>query len=111
MKNKKIEKKRENKLEKPITIFDAVTSPKELVTESLINFFWGFFGNSIVVFMAKEIDLAVFVNFLIYYGIISYIVNRAKYESKFGKFIILPGSAAAGAFAGYKAAQYISTLI
>jgi hypothetical protein len=98
-------------LEKPITIFDAVTSPRELITESLINFFWGFFGNSIILFMAKEIDLAVFINFLLYYGIISYIVNRAKYETKFGKFIILPGSAAVGAFAGYKVAKYISTLI
>lgn len=98
-------------LEKPITIFDAVTSPRELITESLINFSWGFLGNSMVLFMAKEIDLAVFANFLLYYGIISYIVNRAKYETKFGKFIILPGSAAVGAFAGYKVAQYISTLI
>lgn len=105
------EREKTKRLGKPITIFDAVTSPRELITESLINFFWGFFGNSIVLFMAKEIDLAVFINFLLYYGIISYIVNRAKYETKFGKFIILPGSAAVGAFAGYKVAQYISALI
>ena len=106
-----MEKENPRGLEKSITIFDAVTSPRELIRESLINFSWGFLGNSMVLFMAKEIDLAVFANFLLYYGTISYIVNRSKYETKFGKFIILPGSAAAGAFAGYKVAQYISTLI
>jgi len=38
-------------------------------------------------------------------------VNRKKYETMLGKFIILPGSAAAGAFTGYKLAQMISNFI
>jgi hypothetical protein len=42
---------------------------------------------------------------------ISYIVNRDKYETKLGRFIILPGSAASGAFVGYKVAQYIAVLL
>jgi hypothetical protein len=42
---------------------------------------------------------------------ISYIVNRKKYETMLGKFIVLPGSAAAGAFTGYKLAQIISNFI
>jgi hypothetical protein len=49
----------------------------------------------------------VFMNFILYYLLISYIVNRDKYKTKLGKFIILPGSAAIGAFTGYKLAQYI----
>jgi hypothetical protein len=99
------------KIDAPIKIGDAITSPRELIIESIINFSWGFFGNSIVLFMAKEIDLAVFFNFLIYYGGISYIVNRQKYETRFGRFVVLPGAAALGAFSGYKATQYISTLV
>jgi hypothetical protein len=51
------------------------------------------------------------INFILYYLLISYIVNREKYKTKLGKFIILPGSAAIGAFTGYKLAQYISLFI
>jgi hypothetical protein len=58
--------------------------------------------------MSKEIDLAVLINFFLYYILISIIVNRAKYESNLGKFVVLPGSAALGAFTGYKVAQIIS---
>lgn len=99
-----------NLFTKEIKVADAKTSISELLRETLINFSWGFFGNSIVVFMAKEIDLAVLVNFFLYYMLISYIVNRAKYESVFGKFVILPGSAALGAYTGYKVAQLISQI-
>jgi hypothetical protein len=99
-----------NLFTREIKVADAKTSISELLRETLINFSWGFFGNSIVVFMAKEIDLAVLINFFLYYMLISYIVNRAKYESIFGKFVILPGSAALGAYTGYKVAQLISQI-
>ena len=72
---------------------------------------WGFMGNSIVIFMSKGIDIMVLLNFVLYYILISYIVNRDKYQTKLGKFIILPGSAALGAYTGYKVAQYISNFI
>jgi hypothetical protein len=61
--------------------------------------------------MAKEIDMAVLINFFLYYMLISYIVNRNKYESNFGKFVVLPGSAALGAYTGYKVAQIISAFL
>lgn len=104
-------KNEKNFLTKEIKVIDAKTSVSELIKETLINFSWGFFGNSIVVFMSKEIDLAVLINFFLYYILISYIVNRSKYESNFGKFIVLPGSAALGAFIGYKVAQLISQFL
>ena len=100
-----------NFLTKQIKVADADTSVWELTRETLINFSWGFFGNSIVVFMAKEIDVAVLINFFLYYMLISYIVNRAKYESIFGKFVVLPGSAALGAYTGYEVAQLISKFL
>jgi hypothetical protein len=43
--------------------------------------------------------------------LISYIVNRDKYKTRLGRFIILPGSASIGAFTGYKVAQFISNFI
>jgi hypothetical protein len=102
---------KKNIFTKEIKVADAKTSVSELIRETLINFFWGFFGNSIVLFMAKEIDLAVLINFFLYYILISIIVNRAKYETNLGKFVVLPGSAALGAFTGYKVAQLISNLL
>jgi hypothetical protein len=102
---------KKNIFTKEIKVADANTSVSELTRETLVNFSWGFVGNSIVVFMAKEIDVAVLINFFIYYILISHIVNRAKYESNFGKFVVLPGSAALGAFTGYKIAQIISEFL
>jgi hypothetical protein len=72
---------------------------------------WGFLGNSIVVFAAKELDFMVLINYIVYYVLISYIVNRKKYETMLGKFVVQPGSAAAGAFTGYKLAQIIAELV
>jgi len=79
--------------------------------ETLINFMWGFLGNSIVVFVSKELDLLVLLNYIVYYILISYIVNRKKYDTILGKFIVLPGSAAAGAFTGYKVAQLLVNIV
>ena len=104
-------KKKTRGLGREITVLDALTTPKELLTETFINFSWGFLGNSIVVFIAKELDLAVLINYILYYILISYIVNRKKYDTLLGKFIVLPGSAAAGAFTGYKLAQVIAQWI
>lgn len=98
-------------LNKKINIFGAITTPKELISETLVNFSWGFVGNSIVLFISKELDVMVFINFIIYYSLMSYIVNRGKYTTKLGKFIVLPLSASLGAFSGYKVAQIISNII
>ena len=98
-------------LEKEISVLDAITTPAELIRETLINFMWGFLGNSIVVFVTKELDFLVLINYIAYYILISYIVNRKKYETMLGKFIVLPGSAAIGAFTGYKLAQAITSII
>lgn len=98
-------------LNKEIGVLDAITTPGELIRETLINFMWGFLGNSIVVFVTKELDFLVLINYIAYYILISYIVNRKKYETMLGKFIVLPGSAAIGAFTGYKLAQAITSVI
>ena len=103
--------KTKSNLSKTINVYGALTSPAELIRETLVNFFWGFMGNSIVIFMAKGMDAMVILNFIFYYMLISYIVNRDKYTTRLGKFVILPGSAAFGAFSGYKLAQYISTVL
>lgn len=104
-------KKVKTGLDKEINVLDAITTPNELIRETLINFMWGFLGNSVVVFISKELDFLVLMNYIVYYILISYIVNRKKYETMLGKFIVLPGSAAIGAFTGYKLAQIIANVI
>jgi hypothetical protein len=103
-----MENKSKKGLGKEIVILDAITSPGELIRETVVNFTWGLLGNSVVVFVSKEIDFMVLINYILYYVLISYIVNRKKYETLLGKFIVLPGSAAIGAYTGYKIAQLIS---
>jgi hypothetical protein len=107
----KTKRKKQNPLNQQIDVYGAITTPFELIRETLINFMWGLMGNSIVVFMTKEIDVMVFLNFVAYYLLISYIVNRDKYTTRLGRFIILPGSAAMGAFVGYKLANYVSLIV
>jgi hypothetical protein len=107
----KIKRRKQNPLKKQIDVYGAITTPLELIRETIINFMWGLMGNSIVVFMTNQIDVMVFLNFVSYYLLISYIVNRDKYTTRLGRFIILPGSAAMGAFTGYKLANYISLII
>ena len=107
----KIKRNKQNPLKKQIDVYGAITTPLELIRETIINFMWGLMGNSIVVFMTNQIDVMVFLNFISYYLLISYIVNRDKYTTRLGRFIILPGSAAMGAFVGYKLANYISLII
>lgn len=100
-----------NILKEEIDIAGVKTTIIELIKEFLINFAWGFTGNSMVVFISREIDAAVFANFIIYYVLISYVVNREKYKTRFGKFIVQPFSAAVGAFTGYKLAQIVSLFL
>ena len=107
----KIKRNKQNPLKKQIDVYGAITTPLELIRETIINFMWGLMGNSIVVFMTNQIDIMLFLNFVSYYLLISYIVNRDKYTTRLGRFIILPGSAAMGAFVGYKLANYISLII
>ena len=103
--------KKKGGFDREISVLDALTTPGELLRETFINFTWGFLGNSIVVFVAKELDFLVLINYIVYYILISHIVNRKKYDTILGKFIVLPGSAAAGAFTGYKLAQIITQML
>ena len=47
-------KDEKNLFEKKINIYGAITTPGELIRETITNFLWGFVGNSIVLFISKE---------------------------------------------------------
>jgi hypothetical protein len=84
-------------------------TPKREIRESVIeNFIYGFMGSVIVVFITNKIDIAVLFSYVAYYFFVGKVVNRPKYVTSLGKFIVFPAPTALGAFTGYKLAQIIS---
>jgi hypothetical protein len=87
------------------------TTAREVVEAIVENFLYGFLGAILVVFIAERIDIAVLIAYMVYYFYVGKVVNRPKYVTSLGKFIVFPVPAALGAFTGYKLAQYISTIL
>jgi hypothetical protein len=87
-------------------------TPKHEIREAVIeNFIYGFIASVIVVFVANQIDIAVLFSYIAYYFFVGRVINRPKYVTSLGQFIVFPASAAMGAFIGYKLAQVISPLL
>ena len=74
------------------------------------NFLYGFLGAIIIVFITVKIDTLVLIAYMTYYFFLGKVVNRPKYVTKLGKFIMFPVPTALGAFTGYKLAGYLATL-
>lgn len=87
------------------------TEPKEIRQAVLENFVWGFLGSILVVFIAERMDVAVLIGYMTYYFYVGKVINRPKYVTSLGKFIVFPVPTAIGAFIGYKLAYLLSTLI
>ena len=77
----------------------------------LYNFIYGFLGAVIIVALTLKIDIAVLLAYLIYYFFLGKVVNRPKYVTSLGKFIIFPIPTAIGAFIGYKVTPILITLL
>ena len=83
-------------------------TPRSEVVEAVIeNFLYGLLGEILVVFISEKIDIAVLIAYMIYYFYVGKVVNRPKYVTSLGKFIVFPVPAALGAFAGYKLVNLI----
>lgn len=86
---------------------------KTLRYAAIENFTYGFLGSIIVVFIASKMDMAVLISYMMYYFFLGRVINRPKYVTSLGKFIIFPIPTALGAFTGYKFAGllfYLSQL-
>lgn len=87
------------------------TPKEEIRGAALENFIYGFIGSVIVVFITNRIDIAVLISYLCYYFFVGRVVNRPKYVTSLGKFIMFPIPAALGAFTGYKLANMLSVYL
>jgi len=86
------------------------TPTSELTTAVFDNFIFGLLGAILVVFIAERVDILVLLGYMIYYFFLGRVVNRPKYVTSLGKFIIFPVPTAVGAFVGYKLAYYLTLL-
>lgn len=87
------------------------TTPKEIRQAILENMVYGFLGSILVVFIAQRMDMAVLIGYMTYYFFVGKVINRPKYVTSLGKFIIFPVPTSLGAFIGYKLAYVLSSII
>ena len=88
------------------------TPPKEFWLDGVAsNFIYGFLGAMIIVAVATRVDMAVLLTYMLYYFYLGKVVNRPKYVTDLGKFIVFPVPTAIGAFIGYKLAPSIISLL
>ena len=87
------------------------TSSSELSNAVLDNFIFGLLGAILVVFIAERVDILVLLGYMIYYFFLGRVVNRPKYVTSLGKFIVFPVPTALGAFAGYKLAYILAQYV
>lgn len=85
------------------------TTPGEIRQAILENSVFGLLGSILVVFIAQRMDIAVLIGYMTYYFYVGKVINRPKYVTSLGKFIIFPVPTALGAFIGYKLAYLLST--
>lgn len=86
-------------------------SPQELWIDGVLyNFVYGMLGALVVVAITLRLDLAVLIAYLTYYFFLGRIVNRPKYVTSLGKFIVFPIPTALGAFIGYKLGPILISL-
>ena len=84
---------------------------KDMRNAVIENFTFGILGSTIVVFVASRIDIAVLIAYLVYYFYVGRVINRPKYVTSIGKFILFPIPTALGAFTGYKIAGYLTNFL
>jgi len=85
------------------------TPSNELTSAVRDNFIFGLLGAILVVFIAERVDILVLLGYMIYYFFLGRVVNRPKYVTSLGKFIVFPVPTALGAFIGYKLAYILSS--
>lgn len=88
------------------------SKPRELWIDGVLsNFTYGLLGSMVIVAITSRVDMAVLLSYLTYYFYLGKVINRPKYVTSLGKFIVFPIPTAIGAFTGYKLAPLLIDLI
>lgn len=87
------------------------TPKREIRGAVLENYIYGLLGSILVVFIAERVDIMVLIGYMTYYFFVGKVINRPKYVTSLGKFIVFPVPTALGAFTGYKLAYILTGLM
>jgi hypothetical protein len=88
------------------------SSKREIWLDGVIaNLVYGFLGSIVIVTITSGVDIAVLLSYTIYYFYLGKVINRPKYVTSLGKFIVFPVPTALGAFAGYKLAPLLIDML
>jgi hypothetical protein len=98
-------------IERMATAYKEATPSELWIDGVLYNFIYGMLGALVVVAITIRLDIAVLMSYLLYYFFLGKVVNRPKYVTELGKFIVFPIPTALGAFIGYKIAPYFISLL
>ena len=96
---------------KIIQEFKQASNQELWIDGVLANFIYGILGAVVIVTITARIDTAVLISYLVYYFYLGKVVNRPKYVTSLGKFIVFPIPTAIGAFVGYKIAPTLIDLL
>ena len=87
-------------------------SPREIWIDGVLsNFIYGLLGALVVVTITARMDMAVLLAYLAYYFFLGKVVNRPKYVTSLGQFILFPIPTAIGAYVGYKLTPLLITFL
>lgn len=88
------------------------SSKREIWIEGVLsNFIYGMLGAIVVVAVTLRLDVGVLIAYMAYYFYLGRVVNRPRYVTSLGKFVVFPIPTAIGAFVGYKLSPILITLI
>jgi len=99
---------------KPIKLIEEykkATNREVWLDGVLSNFVYGLLGSMVIVTITTGVDMAVLLAYLIYYFYLGKVINRPKYVTSLGKFIVFPIPTALGAYLGYKLTPILIGLI
>jgi hypothetical protein len=102
--------KRKRPFDKIVKEWNEAT-PMEIFEGVRDNFFFGFLGAMIVVFISTRTDLMVLFGYLSYYYMLGRIQNRPRYVTDLGRMIVFPIPSTLGAFVGYKLSYIVQSII
>lgn len=102
--------KRKRPFDKIVKEWNDAT-PMEIWEGVRDNFFFGFLGAMIVVFISTRTDLMVLFGYLSYYYMLGRIQNRPRYVTDLGRMIVFPIPSTLGAFVGYKLSYVVQGLL
>ena len=107
----KLRRKKKLPLSTIVEDYNSSTPQEVWIDGVLYNFLYGFLGAVVIVAVSLRIDMAVLISYMIFYFFLGKIVNRPKYVTDLGKFIVFPVPTALGAYVGYKVSPLLITFL